>query len=100
MLSITRASISFLCVPCLVPLPGAGDDLVQVFKLLLPSQLGLDLLRARFQHRRIAWASRAFLYRNGPSRHAAHGLDHLKNSKPLSVANVVDQTAAVFAQRS
>src|ERR1700733_7927619 len=101
MLSITTSLLlDCLCVSLLVPLPGARDDLIELGELWLPAQLGLDLLRTRHQHRRIARPPWTFLNRDGPSRHATHRLDHLKYGEPLPVANVVDQPASILAERA
>ena len=101
MLSIKTVSFYIsCCIPLLVPLPRAGDDLVQLGKPRLPSELGLDLLRTRHEHRRIARPSLTFLNNDRPSRHAAHRLDHLEHGESLAIADVIDQPALRLAQRA
>src|SRR6185437_3085548 len=76
-----------------MPLPGAGDNLVQLSEVRLPSQLLLDLLGAGHQHRGIARPPLEFLDRNRLPGDSAHRLADLEHSKALTVTDVVDQPA-------
>src|SRR6516165_6720239 len=78
-----------------MPLPGAGDDLVQFSELRLPAQLGLNLLRACDQHRRIAGTALLLFHCDRAAGDAAHGVDDLAHCEAVAVADVVDEAAAL-----
>src|ERR1700758_3965532 len=76
-----------------MPLPRTRNDLVQLSKLRLPSQLRFDFLRTRYQHSRISRPPRTLLNRDRTPRHASHRIDHFKHCESLTIADVVDQPA-------
>src|SRR5689334_11981733 len=83
-------------VTFLMPLPGAGHDLIELRELRLPSQLMLDLLRAGDEYGRITGTTLALFDGDLAAGDTARGVDNLPNREALATSKVVDQPTVVL----
>src|SRR5437764_9575426 len=87
-----RISVGVLAEPS----PGAGNDLLQIWKLWPPSKLLLNFFGACDQHCGIAGAAMSLNGRDSVAGHPARSLDDFANGEAAAVAEIKDQLRLLF----
>ncbi|CDN46185.1 hypothetical protein BN871_LH_00030 [Paenibacillus sp. P22] len=82
----------------LMPLPSAGDDVLQIAALRIPSELRAGPLGRSDQHGGIAGSARLDDRRNLAARNPAGDLDDFLHGEAVSVAEIVDGAVRSLAQ--
>ncbi len=74
-----------------MPIPRAGNDVLQIVMLRLPSQLAADLFRGCDEPRRITSAPRRLDNGDRVTGYFARSLDHFAHRIAASASNVVNK---------